>query len=157
MNTILSPLRRVGAGLLIAGIAAFGTVAVAPAALADETVAVAVAPVAEPTAPVVTEPAAKPGKTPKICTAEDLEAFAAQSLKWQQQAEQLQSLAVKARAGAEALRAQSKNLRAAAKKFAEELAKALDKAAAAWEAQAQDLIAKTLLGPPCTVPGAARF
>jgi hypothetical protein len=156
MSSTISPLRRLVVAVALTGATALGTVAVAPAALADDTAVVA--PATE-TAPAVSDKAEapKPPKGPKICTAEDLDAFAVQSAKWTQQADQLTSLADKSQAAADALRAQAKNLRSTAKKIAEELAKGLDKAAKALDKQADELLDKARFGLECTVPGGPRF
>jgi hypothetical protein len=159
MNKTISPVRRFGAALVIAGIAAFGSVAVAPAALADETAAVQ-SEVVETTpapAPVVDEPAAKPSTAPKFCTAEDLEAFAKDSAKYEKQAAQMSELADKAKAGADAIKGQSKNLKGIAKKLADEVAKGLDKVAKAFEQKAQDLLDQAMFGLTCIIEGGPRF
>jgi hypothetical protein len=150
------------ATLVIAGIAAFGSVAVAPAAMADEPAAVqpaapvtGVAPVAEP-APVVTAPA-KPVKTPKYCTTADLDAFAKQQVQWTQQSSMLKTLAAKARIAADAVRALPKNHSAVQQKRSEAAAAVLEKAADALEDQAKDLLEKVKYGLECTVQGGPRF
>ena len=156
MTSTISVLRRLAVAVALTGATALGTVAIAPAALADETAVVV--PAAE-TAPVVPDaPAApKPPKAPRDCTTEDLDAFAVQSATWTQQAAQLTSLADKAQVSAERLRAQAKNLRSTAKKIAEDLAKGLEKVAKAFDRQAADLLDEARFALQCTVPGGQRF
>lgn len=155
MNTIPSPLRRFGATLVIAGIAAFGSVAVAPAALADEP-AVEQAVETTPAAPEVPK-LDKPVKTPKLCTDKDVAAFAKQQVQWKQQAAVLNTLAAKSRLAADAILAQPRNHSAVQLKRSEAAAALLEKAADAFEAQAAELLDKVAFGLPCTVTGAPRF
>jgi hypothetical protein len=163
MNSTLSPVRRLGATLLIAGIAAFGSVAVAPAASAEEPAVVQEAPVAEPSAeaPAVADgkdkDKDKPVKAPKFCTDKDLEKHAKDSAKWNEQASTFTALAGKSREAAAVLREKSANLKPGAKMLAELLARGLDKAATALDGQAQKLVDQVALGLQCVVAGAPRF
>jgi hypothetical protein len=158
MNMILSPVRRVGATLVIAGIAAFGSVAVAPAALAEEPAVVQAGEIV-PAAPIDPAPVVveQPGSTGQPCTAADLEQFAKDQAKWTKQAAVLTSLAKKSKASADLIRAQMKFMKAAQKKHAEMLVKALDKLTEALESEAAALLDKAKFGLQCTVEGAPRF
>jgi hypothetical protein len=156
MNSIINPARRIGATLVIAGMAAFGSVAVAPAAFADESSAGQYQEGQNAPAVPALPDTGKPVKTPKMCTDKDLEKYAKDQAKWNQQATLLSTLAAKSRQAADILRAQ-KNLKPAQLKLATALADGLVKAAESLEAQASELLDKTVFGLDCTVPGGPRF
>ena len=169
MTTTLDLVRRITAILVIAGIAVFGSVAVAPAASADDGRTTVVQP-----GDVVGEiggdddsdddsddadddEAPAPPSTGSACTADKLERFAKDQATWTKQAAVLSSLAKKSKVGAEAVRVQAKNLKPTQKKNAEALAKGMDTLAEALERQALELLDKAKFGLECTVEGAPRF
>jgi hypothetical protein len=171
MITTITPLRRVAVTLAMAGVTAFGAVAIAPAAFADETSSVTQpaptaqsgenqsgqnqsapvgtpAPVVQAPAPVVTPPAVvigkdgKPVQAPKTCTDKDIKDVAAKVAKATTQAAPLTKLAAQLRQAAKLVLAQLPKLNQAQAKIAVALANAGDLAASKLEAQAADMIAK---------------
>jgi hypothetical protein len=172
MITTITPLRRIAVTLAMTGVTAFGAVAIAPAAFADETttvteeapvteVAPEVVPEVAPEAPVAEVPApvaqpapapappvvvigkdGKPVKAPQVCTAKELSDYAAKLAKYTAQAAPLKKAAAKLREASAALRAQAANLTPPQARAALALANVGDLAASRLEAQANDIIAK---------------
>jgi hypothetical protein len=167
--TTSTPLRRVAVILALTCAAAFGAVAIAPAAFADETTPVTEqAPVAE-AAPVVTAPVTppspvvapapapapvvappvvvigkdgKPVEKPKVCTAKDLSEYAARVAEADAQAAPYYRAAQLLRQAAVALRAEVPTLNPGHARKALALAEASELAASKLEAQAQAIVSK---------------
>ena len=136
------------------GATAFGAVAMAPAALADDSVAVQpAAPDAVATAPAATDPAVtpppvvydkngKPIKEPKVCKAKDFEEAAKKVAEATKKAAPQLAMAAKSHAAADLLRAQEVTLTPAQAKVAEVVANGLDMVGDRIAAQAQAAINK---------------
>jgi hypothetical protein len=181
MNTTISPLRRIAVTLAMTGVTAFGAVAIAPAAFADDTVAVqpAAGDVAatDPAAsdPAATDPAAsdpaavtpppdvvydkngKPVKAPKVCTAKDLAESAKKVAAATTKAVPLLQLAAKSQAAAALLRAREDTMTPAQARVTELVAKGLDLVAGKLEAQAQAAIDKAAQKSCIVLPSGGRF
>jgi len=170
MITTITPLRRVAVTLAMTGVTAFGAVAIAPAAFADETTTVTEAapvtdaapevvvpttppvveapPAAPAPAPVVTPPPVvigkdgKPVEKPKVCTAKDLSEYAARVAKADAQAAPLTRAATLLRQASAALRVEATTMNPGHARKALALADASDLAASKLEAQAQAILAK---------------
>lgn len=160
MSTTISPLRRITVALAMTGAAAFGAVAIAPAAFAADTVAVAPAPTADSTvtdpsvvpAPVpAADPATpavvydkngKPIKKPKVCTPQDLADSAKKVADAATKVAPLLQLAARSHNAADAVRAQEPTMTVSRAKLAELVAGGLDSVGNKLEAQAQAAIDK---------------
>ncbi|UOY00992.1 hypothetical protein [Blastococcus sp. PRF04-17] len=126
MSSNISTFRRLAVTIAMAGVAAFGTVAIAPAAHAAD---------------VVYDKDGNPVSAPTICTAEDLAEYARKLAEATAQAAVLDSAAAKLRAEADALYAKAAKIPGQAKGIVKQAERA-DAAAAELEAQARKLIEK---------------
>jgi hypothetical protein len=159
MSPTIRPARRFAVTLAMTAAAAFGAVAVAPAAFAAD--ATAVAPVTDPaaapapateTAPV-TGPSAvppavvydkngKPVKEPKVCTPKDLADSAAKVAAAAKKVAPQLALAAKSHAAADVVRGQEVAMTAAQVRVAEAVANGLDAIGNQLSASAQAVIDK---------------
>jgi hypothetical protein len=173
--TSFSPLRRFAVTAAMIGAAVFGSVALAPAASADESVPVVEqAPVVE-TAPapdvvpaptpsqvvpvppeIVYDKNGKPVKAPKPCTQKQLDQFGQQAAQAVKQADLLKQGAFKLRDAAAKLRAQAAVAVGSSARLLTVLATAGDTAASALEQRAADLLESASV-LPCIPPGGGRF
>ena len=180
--TSFSPLRRFAVTAAMIGAAVFGSVALAPAASADESAPAVVeqAPVVEsaPAPEVAPAPAVvpaptpsqvvpappeivydkngKPVKAPKPCTTKQLDQFQQQAAKAITQADALKQTAYKLRDASAKLRAQAAVAVGSSARLLTFLANAGDAAANALENKAAELLeAASVL--PCIPPGGGRF
>jgi hypothetical protein len=158
MSTTISPLRRITVTLAMTVIAAFGAVAIAPAAFADDTVAVQPAPATDTTvtdpavvpapapAPAPAPPAVvydkngKPIPAPKVCTAKDLSDSAKKVADATKKVAPQLQLAAKSHDAADLVRAQEPKMTLSQAKLAELVANGLDAVGDKLAAQAQATI-----------------
>jgi hypothetical protein len=171
-----SPLRRFAVTAAMIGAAVFGSVALAPAASADESAPAVVeqasvveaAPAPEvvpaptpsqvvPAPPeIVYDKNGRPVKAPKPCTTTQLDQFQQQAAKAVTQADALKRAAFTLRDAAAKLRAQAAVATGSSARLLTVLANAGDAAANALENKAAELLeAASVL--PCIPPGGGRF
>ena len=184
MSSSIGPLRRFAVTSALIGAAVFGSVALAPAASADESAPVveqvpapesapvvevapapAPAPAAAPApapAPVVTAPPiaydknGKPIKHPKACTAKELEKAQKDAAQSLKLADALNAAALTLREASGKLRAQAITASASSARVLGALANASDTAAQLLENKAAALIDAAYV-LPCIPPGGGRF
>ena len=172
--TSTNPLRRFAVTAAMIGAAVFGSVALAPAASAEESAPVVEqAPVVEapaqevvpaptpsevvPVAPeIVYDKNGRPVKAPKPCTTKQLDQFQTQAARAITQADALKQAAYKLRDGAAKLRAQAAVATGSSARLLTLLANAGDAAAHALEQRAADLLESASV-LPCIPPGGGRF